>query len=268
MKKTIVTSPVYYPLSLAAAKEHLRVDHTADDAYISTLIGVATLKAESYLLRKLITQTWQYFLDYWPHENYIEIPFGQLNSITHIKYTDTDGTTNTDFDENDEWTLDADSDPGRAVLSYGETYPTASLATNNPIEIQFVCGYGAHTPLTITGATNATPIVCTTAAHGYAIGDEVYINGGTTQTSINGLWRLQAIPLVTTFSLTGSSGNGVYDASSATCNRVDVPPAIIHAMQLIISDLYMQRETLIINMTPHKLNTVENLLYPYRLWEF
>ena len=75
MKKVIVTNPVYYPLSLAAAKEHLNVDHTNHDAYISTLIGVATLKAESYLLRKLITQTWQYFLDYWPHENYIEIPF-------------------------------------------------------------------------------------------------------------------------------------------------------------------------------------------------
>ena len=44
MKKVIVTNPVYYSLSLAAAKEHLRVDHTADDAYISTLIGVAISK--------------------------------------------------------------------------------------------------------------------------------------------------------------------------------------------------------------------------------
>ena len=267
MKKVIVTNPVYYALSLSAAKEHLRVDHTADDAYISTLIGVATLKAESYLLRKLITQTWQYFLDYWPHENYITIPFGQLNSITHIKYTDIDGTTNTDFDENDEWTVDTDSDPGRAVLKYGETYPTATLATNNPIEIQFVCGYGAHTPKIITAATNATPIVVTIVGHGYVTGNEVYISGGTTQTSINGLWRITKVN-DNSFSLTGSSGNGVYDASSATCNLVDVPPSIIHAMQLVISDLYMQRETILINMMPHKLKTVEDLLYPYRLWEF
>ena len=44
MKKTLVTAPNYYALSLAAAKDHLNVDHTADDAYISTLIGVATMQ--------------------------------------------------------------------------------------------------------------------------------------------------------------------------------------------------------------------------------
>ena len=48
----------------------------------------------------------------------------------------------------------------------------------------------------------------------------------------------------------------------------DVPGMIIHAIKLIIGDLFINRETVVINMTPHKLNTIEDLLYPYRLWRF
>ncbi len=37
----IITPPTSYPVSLDAAKEHLRVDGTADDSYISGLIAAA-----------------------------------------------------------------------------------------------------------------------------------------------------------------------------------------------------------------------------------
>ena len=48
----------------------------------------------------------------------------------------------------------------------------------------------------------------------------------------------------------------------------DVPGAITAAIKIMIGDMYINRESIVINMTPHKLNTVENLLYPYRLWGF
>jgi len=266
MKTTLVTAPNYYALSLAGAKEHLRVDHTDDDSYISLLIGAATEKAEEYLCRKLITQTWKVFLDGWPCYDEIVLPFGQLNSITHVKYKDTDGDQTT-WDSSTEYLTDTDTDPGRIVLAYGKAFPTATLYPANPIEIQFVCGYGAHTPQTITAATNATPIVATITPHGYSTGDAVYVSGGTTLTAINGLWRITSTG-ANTFSLTGSVGNGAYDASSATCNLVDVPVAVVQALQLMVADLYENRETLIINLTPSKLRTVESLLYPHRIWGF
>ena len=60
----------------------------------------------------------------------------------------------------------------------------------------------------ITGATNATPIVCTTSlAHGYSTGDVVQISGATGNTAANGVWKV-TVTNSTTFSLDDSSGNG------------------------------------------------------------
>ena len=65
----------------------------------------------------------------------------------------------------------------------------------------------------IASSTNATPIVVTTSAnHGYANGDTVYITGHTTNTNANGMWEI-ANKTDTTFELIGSTGNGVGGAS-------------------------------------------------------
>lgn len=66
--------------------------------------------------------------------------------------------------------------------------------------------------LAITGQSNATPIVITTAAHGLQSEDWVDIHGCTPNTAANGRWKITVIN-TTTFSLNGSSGNG---ATSAT----------------------------------------------------
>jgi len=139
-----VTPPSVEPVLLADLKTHLNIDSSFidDDSYIETLQVVARRHAEVVTRRKLISQTWQYFLQEWPDEDFITIPFGSLQSITHCKYTGTDDVVNTDFDENDEWTADTDSDPGRLVLKYGKSFPSIALASQNAIELQFVCGYG------------------------------------------------------------------------------------------------------------------------------
>lgn len=73
--------------------------------------------------------------------------------------------------------------------------------------------------LTITAATNATPIVCTTATHGLQTDDFVDIVGGLVMTAINGRYRITVLSS-TTFSLNGTTGNGVYTASSANVKKV------------------------------------------------
>lgn len=62
---------------------------------------------------------------------------------------------------------------------------------------------------TITGATNATPIVVTVAGHGYVVGDVVYITGGLGNTAMNGRWFVSAVT-TNTFTLLGSVGNGAW----------------------------------------------------------
>lgn len=64
--------------------------------------------------------------------------------------------------------------------------------------------------LGITGATNATPIVITTAtAHGLADSDAVIISGVLGNTAANAAWLITVLS-GTTFSLSGSVGSGAY----------------------------------------------------------
>src|SRR3990167_1797166 len=88
----------------------------------------------------------------------------------------------------------------------------------------------ATAALTINGATNASPIVIsTTTAHGMATGDQVYIAsvGGNTaanNTASNPNWTIINVT-TTSFSLTGSTGNGAYTsggtATGALIGSVD-----------------------------------------------
>ena len=64
----------------------------------------------------------------------------------------------------------------------------------------------------VTGATNAAPIVITTAsANGLVTGDQVVISGVTGNTAANGTFAIVALT-TSTFELVGSSGNGAYVA--------------------------------------------------------
>ena len=38
--------------------------------------------------------------------------------------------------------MDIKSDPGRIILEYGDVWPSETLWPMNPIQIEFVCGYG------------------------------------------------------------------------------------------------------------------------------
>ena len=76
---------------------------------------------------------------------------------------------------------------------------------------------------TISNATNATPIAITTsAAHLYANGDTVVITGATGNTAANGTFVI-AVTGSTSFTLTGSVGNGAY-AGGGTAKDTNLLP--------------------------------------------
>jgi len=135
---SLVTAPVNTPVTLSEAKAHMRVTFSDDDTIIAIYINAATALCEQILQRKLVTQTWKMYLDYWPSQ--IKLLFGNLQSVTHIKYTDTDDSQET-F-SSDYYYVDTASIPGRVILKDQQTWPTDTLNASNPIEIQFVTGYG------------------------------------------------------------------------------------------------------------------------------
>jgi uncharacterized phiE125 gp8 family phage protein len=267
MRVSLVTPPANLPITLTEAKDHLRIESTFtdDDAYIRSLIFSATAAAEEILRRKLVTQTWKAFFTDWPL--LWQLPYGRLQSVTHVKYTDSEDTVNTDFDEGDEFSVDTDSDPGRIVLKYGEVYPGDSLAEMNPIEVQFVCGYGAHATQTITAATNASPIVVTIVGHGYSTGDQVQIESVAGNTAANGRWIVTLVG-VDTFSLNGSAGNAAH-TSGGSSTEITIPEPIRHAIKMMVSEAYENREETVIGTVVARIKgVIDNLLQPHRLFGF
>lgn len=75
----------------------------------------------------------------------------------------------------------------------------------------------------IVSSTNATPIVITSTAHGFANGDLVFIDGHATNTAANGFWKI-ANQAANTFELTNpvsganAVGNGVGGATGYCVN--------------------------------------------------
>jgi uncharacterized phiE125 gp8 family phage protein len=139
MQIKIDTAPTQLPITLEDAKEHLSIYDENDDGYVNLLIAAATDMVEQITMRRLFTQTWIAYFDKWPTTDYIRLPFGQLQSVTSVKYLDSDQAVNTMTAS--EYTVDTTSEPGRVVLNYGESWPTETLHTSNPIYIEFVCGY-------------------------------------------------------------------------------------------------------------------------------
>jgi hypothetical protein len=138
-----------------------------------------------------------YYPECWPNVDFIRMPYGQLQSVTSIKYTDT-SETEVEFPDPpllvvDYYLADIDSDPGRVVLRYGKTWPTTTLSPSNPIVIEYICGYG------LTGSTVEAPIK--------------------------------------------------------------------HAIKLMVSDLYENRESILVGTISSKSKAIESLLFPFKIHE-
>jgi uncharacterized phiE125 gp8 family phage protein len=65
MAAILLDPPASEPLSLAEAKNYLRVEHGADDALIAAMIAAARIQVESLTRRALVTQSWRIVLDRW-----------------------------------------------------------------------------------------------------------------------------------------------------------------------------------------------------------
>jgi uncharacterized phiE125 gp8 family phage protein len=89
----LVTAPTTYPVTLAEAKLHCRVDTSDDDALITALITAATEMAEQKTGRAIMQQTWDLTLD--EFADTLELTRVPVQTVTHVKYYDTDAVQQT-----------------------------------------------------------------------------------------------------------------------------------------------------------------------------
>lgn len=141
----LVSAPATEPITLAEAKAHLRVDDTAEDDLILNLIAAYRSHVDGkdgVLNRALITQTWDLYLDRFPYcgSQAIQIPLPPLQSITSVKYYDTDAVLQTM--SSGDYFLDSVSEPAQLHPAYNMSWPTA-LDRVNSVIVRFVAGYGS-----------------------------------------------------------------------------------------------------------------------------
>jgi uncharacterized phiE125 gp8 family phage protein len=134
------TPPAALAVSLAAAKESLRIDagDTALDASITLWIKGITLEAEHQLGRSLINQGWRLSLDAFPDALRLDHP--PTVSVESVKYFDTNNVQQT-LDPAD-YMVDKITEPGYIVPAAGKAWPD-TFDRIHAVEVNYTAGYGS-----------------------------------------------------------------------------------------------------------------------------
>lgn len=149
---------------MADAKAYARVDDSADDTLIGTLITAARKRVEKETGLALMPQTWVAVFDRWPGADdrglsapwwdgtreapissilgaaaVIEIPKRPFNAVTSINLRDATGGLNLVdssiyYSEVSDW-------KGRILRKLGTVWPIVVLAQSSAIEVTFTCGW-------------------------------------------------------------------------------------------------------------------------------
>ncbi|MCA3017371.1 MAG: phage head-tail connector protein [Burkholderiales bacterium] len=154
MPLQLVTPPAEEPVSLAEAKQHLRVDGGDDDLLIGSLISAARQAAETKTGRQLITARWKLVLDAFPGPSLMQSATGAsfslpghaillakcpVQSAVSIEYLDMNGTTQ--VMPASDYVLDAACEPARLTPAFGKTWPP-TLPQMGAVSVTFDAGYG------------------------------------------------------------------------------------------------------------------------------
>ena len=135
----LVTAPTAEPISVADAKRHLRIEHSDDDLLIKRLIetAIAMVDVTGVLGKAMISQTWSECYGQYPSE--ITLSLGPVQSVSTIKYYDTDNVLQTDTLSN-YFVLGTS---GRTTIrpKSGFNWPT-TFTRDDAIKIEYVIGYG------------------------------------------------------------------------------------------------------------------------------
>jgi uncharacterized phiE125 gp8 family phage protein len=134
-----VTAPSASPISLAEAKAQMRVEGTDEDTVIQRLIdaAVAFVDVQGALGFAMMTQTWGQWIG--PNPSTVSLLLGPVQSVSAIKYYDTNGTLQTatlaDFN--------VFGTPNRITITpkTGKAWPITQTR-DDAIKIEYVVGYG------------------------------------------------------------------------------------------------------------------------------
>ena len=136
----VITAPAKEVWTLSEVKNYLKVDTSADDTLITTLLQSAREVAERYLNQALITQTITEKLDRL-NSPVIYLSVSPVISVSSFQYADSQNTTQTYNASN--YIVDTFEKPARLSVAYGKTWPTL-YGNINDVTITYTAGYNTE----------------------------------------------------------------------------------------------------------------------------
>jgi uncharacterized phiE125 gp8 family phage protein len=155
MNAILIAPPATEPVSLSEARAWLRIDTTAEDAEISTLIVAARMLVEATTRRALVSQGWRLVCDQWPFAGIrdgslsalatrptggvmeFDLPLAPLTSISILRVYDHGGQPQ--IVPANLWRLGGAPDKPRLFFAAAPPQPGVPAAG---IEIDVIAGYG------------------------------------------------------------------------------------------------------------------------------
>ncbi len=138
-----IAPPATLPVTLAEARQALRIDGTAMDAQVTTWLEGIVEELEHRTGRAFINRPCRLTLDALCGDIAFDHP--PLAEVTSFKFLDASGVEQT-LDPQD-YFLDQVSEPGFAMPAPGKTWPT-TFCRANAVNIEYIAGYG-ETPATV-----------------------------------------------------------------------------------------------------------------------
>lgn len=135
MSVAITTPATAYPVTLAEAKDHCRVDGADEDTEITGLIIAAVKHVENYCGRSFTVQTLTMHLD--KFEDEIHLPRGPVTVVSSVRYFDEANTLQTLSAS--VYQADIISIPATVSLAHDQQWPSI-YKRKNAVQIAYTVG--------------------------------------------------------------------------------------------------------------------------------
>ena len=136
----VSVGPEVEPITVSEVKAWGKIDTTAEDTVITTLIVAIREVAEAWLGRALIEQRIISTLNYWPETGIVKLPRPPLMSVISIVTLDEDNNETTYASSN--YFVRTDIEPGQIIIRNGCSPPINTDRLYGGFKITHRSGYG------------------------------------------------------------------------------------------------------------------------------
>jgi len=134
----VITPASTYPVSLTEAKSHLKVDTTADDTYITSIIKAATQLSEEYTNRFFIdTVIEQYASNFADLQTLFK---SKVSAVAYVKYYDSNNSLQTLSAT--VYDTQLNYEPSQIQLANNQNFPSITKR-NDAVVARYTVGYGS-----------------------------------------------------------------------------------------------------------------------------